>query len=113
MAQQFAQQFYHSREWERVRTYILIRDKYKCRKCGRADVQLEVHHIKHLTPDNINDASVTLNDKNLITLCRDCHFAEHAAEKQKAVASAHAKGSCSEKYYFDEHGFLQIRDGGV
>ena len=93
-----------------MRTFILIRDHYKCRICGRADAQLEVHHIKHLTPGNINDASVTLNDSNLITLCRDCHFAEHAAEKNKAVSQAHKKGNSGPGYYFDEQGFLRVRE---
>lgn len=33
----------------------------------------EVHLKKELTPDNINDISVTVNPDNLISLCGDCH----------------------------------------
>ena len=38
---------------------------------------VEVHHITELTPDNINDPSVSLNLDNLVSLCRECHRARH------------------------------------
>lgn len=75
MARKFAKAFYRSKEWERVRQYVLLRDKFLCRHCGAP--AREVHHIIPLSPDNIWDPSVTLNPDNLISLCRDCHMREH------------------------------------
>lgn len=38
-----------------------------------------VHHKRPLTPDNIDDPLVSLNEKNLETLCRACHAIAHGA----------------------------------
>ena len=99
MARAFAKNFYNSKEWEITRDYILKRDKYLCVKCGSP--ASEVHHIIHLSPKNIGDVSVTMNPDNLISLCRECHFAEHRGE--------HGKGRRIEEdnpYTFDENGML-------
>lgn len=108
MAREFARAFYKSDEWQKMREYILIRDKYRCQKCGKSGA-LEVHHVIHLTPDNINNTAITLNDRNLITLCRDCHFKEHEQEKiegAKRAASNEKRPDCGEGFRFDENGFL-------
>jgi len=109
MARDFAKAFYNSKEWAKVRAYVLMRDHYKCTRCGQSGA-LEVHHIVHLTPDNINDAAVTLNDGNLTTLCRDCHFKEHAADKLNGTANYNAEhkaaGDCDEGFSFDKNGYL-------
>lgn len=105
MARQFAKSFYNSKEWEQVRTSVLMRDSYLCTKCGRP--ASEVHHIKHLSPNNIGDPSITLNMDNLTSLCRDCHFNEHKGE--------HGKGRevrDSYEYEFDEHGQLVYKTTG-
>ena len=91
-----------------MRSYILMRDKYRCTMCGGADA-LEVHHIKHLSPENINDAMVTLNDANLTTLCRDCHFKVHERDKvfgSQQYAEKHSAGDCDADFRFDENGYL-------
>ncbi len=72
---EFAKAFYLSPEWRRARAYIFQRDKGLCVKCGRPGQV--VHHKKHLTPENINDAEVALGEDNLELLCRDCHAIEH------------------------------------
>ena len=98
MARDFAKSFYKSKEWQQTRDYILKRDRYLCR-CGKPAT--EVHHIKHLSPQNINDVTVTMNPANLVSLCRDCHFEEHKGE--------HGKGRANEEnnpYTFDENGML-------
>ena len=105
MARDFAKAFYKSAEWQHMREYVLMRDQYRCRRCGQAG-QLEVHHIKHLTPDNINDALVTLNDKNLITLCRDCHFKEHELDRARGNHEQNAAKDCDEGFAFDANGYL-------
>lgn len=95
MAREFARQFYHSKEWEETRAYILRRDNYLCRMCG--SVAEEVHHIEHLTPENIGDTSITMNPDNLISLCRDCHCKQHHKDRVKNRLP---------EQVFDENGYL-------
>jgi len=62
------------RNWKDLERVVFARDKYKCQKCNvRKD--LVVHHIKpqRLCPKRIYDPS------NCMTLCPDCHKAEHQA----------------------------------
>ena len=73
--QEFAKAFYLSKQWRETRAYIIRRDHGLCVRCG-APGEI-VHHKRHLTPENISDSSVTLNEKNLETLCRSCHAIEH------------------------------------
>lgn len=106
MAREFSKQFYMSREWNKVRMYVLMRDKFKCQKCGRA--AQEVHHKKHLTPENILDPYISLNPENLISLCKDCHFEEHRDDKRegKRRYDKEKNGDCNEGYHFDASGQL-------
>ena len=39
-----------------------------------------VHHKEYITPNNVHDASVTLDPANLEYLCEDCHNKEHKAK---------------------------------
>ena len=105
MARDFARKFYRSKKWGKVREYILIRDKYKCQRCGETGA-LEVHHKIHLTEGNIDDANITLNENNLVTLCRDCHFAVHEEDKARGNREKNQKQDCETGFRFDENGFL-------
>lgn len=99
MAREFSKNFYNSKEWENTRNYILRRDLYLCQDCGKA--ASEVHHIEHLTPENIGDVTITMNPDNLVSLCRECHFNRHRGE--------HGKGREIKENYpytFDENGYL-------
>ena len=98
MARDFAKSFYNSKEWINTRDYVLRRDKYLCR-CGRPAT--EVHHIIHLSPQNIGDVTITMNPDNLISLCRDCHFEEHKGEYGKGREVKE-----NNPYIFDENGML-------
>lgn len=101
MAREFAKAFYKSKEWQMTREYVLRRDNYLCVKCGRPAE--EVHHIKHLSPSNIYDPAVTMNPDNLASLCKDCHFAEHKADK----AAGHRKQAIpGTEYTFDNNGMV-------
>lgn len=46
-----------------------------CERCG--GLARIVHHRRYITPQNIQDPSVTLDWANLEALCIDCHNAEH------------------------------------
>lgn len=104
MAREFSKSFYNSKEWQRCRDYILKRDNYLCTKCGNPAE--EVHHIIHLSPNNINDVSVTLNSDNLICLCKDCHFKEHQGDKLRGIKHSHGINYVEAECVFDENGFL-------
>lgn len=105
MARPFAKSFYKSKEWQAVRSYVLKRDMYLCKKCG--EPAEEVHHIIHLTPDNITDISISLNPDNLDSLCKNCHFDEH--KEERIAARCNANKTDESEYEFDENGFLVRR----
>ena len=80
MAKEYAKQFYSSKAWQKCRAaYIAERimiDGGLCEKC-REQPGEELHHIKHITLNNITDSDIALNANNLMWLCKDCHFKEH------------------------------------
>ena len=75
LAKNFSKKLYNSAKWKKIRNYILTRDFYMCKICGEPNCDT-VHHITELTPININDANITLNPDNLITVCNQCHDAD-------------------------------------
>lgn len=106
MARDFAKAFYKSEEWQNVREGALMRDKYLCQECG-APAE-EVHHIIHLTPQNINNPEITLKLSNLKCLCKECHFKIHTQDKVHGIREKHgmSDGDCDNGFHFDEFGFL-------
>lgn len=84
------EKFYKSDRWHLARTIVITRANGKCERCGK--VGTEVHHIIRLTPDNVDDVSISINPKNLILLCKECHNIEHGRFSSKA------------EYTFDEDG---------
>lgn len=75
--------FYKSKAWERKRAAILRRDGYMCQRCKRYGRQREaqtVHHIKHYD----EYPELALDNNNLISLCNECHNAEHPEKAVKA-----------------------------
>lgn len=102
MAREFSKSFYRSKEWQVTRDYVLKRDNYLCVNCAKPAE--EVHHIIHLTPQNILDPAITMNPDNLISLCRDCHFEQHRGEHGNGRKAKEDE----QKYYFDKNGVLQL-----
>lgn len=77
----FAEKLYKSTAWQQVRDAAWRRDRCLCQDClkrGRVVPAEEVHHIIPVTADNIDDATVTLNLNNLVSLCKECHKARHS-----------------------------------
>lgn len=107
MAQRFSKAFYNSKQWADIREYVLKRDNYICKQCGKPAE--EVHHKVWLTPKNIGDPNVTSNESNLVSLCKDCHFAIHRDQKRKAVSKANQKNKVIDEYEFDENGYLILK----
>lgn len=80
MAKKFTQNFYGKIAWKEIRDAVMKRDAWLCVDCMKRGIYKpaeEVHHIIPITPDNINDESITLNMDNLVSLCKDCHHARH------------------------------------
>jgi|GEM_PF-3771603 len=63
--------YYHSREWEQLRSQARKRAKYKCERCGRGG-KITVHHI---VPRELGGSDIL---ENLISLCTHCHDYVHA-----------------------------------
>lgn len=80
MAKEYAKQFYSGIRWQKTREAYAKKVNYLCENCLAAGIITPgaiVHHKKHITPTNINDPNITLNEDNLIMLCRQCHEAIH------------------------------------
>lgn len=78
------QKFYNSREWIEMRSFIFQRDKAICKNCSSLIIgRYAVHHIIHITMENIHDPSITLNPDNLELLCAECHNKHHKKKIKK------------------------------
>ena len=80
MAKDYSKQFYNSSAWKKLSEYVRVSRHYICEECGEYGSQ--VHHIIEITPDNINDTSITLNEKNLQLLCEECHNKKRKKEPE-------------------------------
>lgn len=67
--------FYASKEWQRCRKEKLLRARGICEKCGKRGY--EIHHVIHLTDENVDDPSISLSLDNLMCLCLKCHNEIH------------------------------------
>lgn len=59
-----------------------------CERCferGELVPAKVVHHIRHLTPENISDPHVTLAYDNFRRLCQDCHAFVHGGHDEPRV----------------------------
>ncbi len=96
MAKEFAKTFYSSSRWKKCRdTFIqnrMLEDGGLCQEC-KEQLGYIVHHKEHLTPENINNPNVTLNESNLEWVCKECHDKLHNVFQRE-----------KRKYYFDKEG---------
>ena len=82
----YAERFYKSKAWQNCRREYVKSAGGLCEEClkeGRVTVGVIVHHINHVSPDNIQDPSVLLNFDNLELVCRDCHAKMHRAADRR------------------------------
>ena len=99
--------FYNSKLWKQVRQSVWIKQNLLCAICGKpvyVDGISEylpkgqrrtgiVHHKIWLDNNNIDDDNITINEDNLIGVCKECHENIH-----------HANMSCRKDMQFDEEG---------
>jgi 5-methylcytosine-specific restriction endonuclease McrA len=64
--------------YERLREHVLRRDGWKCQCCG-ARSNLEVHHKEFRGQGGAD------SEKNLITLCGECHRTLHSAGNHRSM----------------------------
>ncbi len=81
MSAPWAKKFYNRKAWRDLREQLIITANFLCAECGESylkdSTQLVGHHIKELTPANINDAQIALNPSNIKIICRKCHDKIH------------------------------------
>ena len=80
MAKQYAKKFYHSKAWKDCRESYISKVHGLCERCydkGKITPGYIVHHIKEITPSNINNPEITLNHDNLQYVCQECHNTIH------------------------------------
>ena len=83
---EFAESFYKSKAWQSCRDAYARSRGGLCESCARQGLVEPgeiVHHIRHLTPENINDPTVTMGWSNLELLCRDCHAQRHSKRRRR------------------------------
>lgn len=68
--------YLQTQEWKEQRGRILRRDAHTCQICGKSGSGMNVHHICYRHP--LSDVS----DRDLVTLCRDCHQAIHSIQSR-------------------------------
>lgn len=88
MSQPYAKAFYDSTEWHNAKEAHLRKVGRLCERCllqGIIEPARVVHHKIPITPANIYDVHVTLDDNNLMALCMDCHAEVHKGEKRWTV----------------------------
>lgn len=72
----YARKFYNSDRWHKCRkAYIqkrMLIDGGLCEEC-KVNQGYIVHHKVYITEKNINNPNITLNESNLMYVCKECH----------------------------------------
>ncbi len=86
MAKDYAKSFYNSNAWQKCRAaFILERTRIDgglCQHC-RKNLGYIVDHVKEITPGNITNTDITLNQNNFQYLCLACHNIKTFSNKKK------------------------------
>lgn len=72
--------FYTSREWSEFRRLLILKRGIRCEYCGEEIVNsydVILHHVNHLTLENVNDYDVSLNEDNIMIVHHKCHNIIH------------------------------------
>ncbi len=77
--------FYKSSEWISLRKQLMIqrstpKQGLLCEQCHQVilkDIDCIGHHIQELTPQNVNNANISLNPNNIQLVHHQCHNALH------------------------------------
>ena len=72
----WAESFYKSVKWHRLRNAVKARAFGLCEICGQPGTI--AHHEIVLTENNINKPGISLNPDLLVFVCQDCHNRIHS-----------------------------------
>lgn len=92
----FAERLYKSKRWQRNRDAYAASVGGLCEACAEQGLIVPgeiVHHIIELTPENIDDPSITMDWSNLELVCRDCHGKRHPKRRTARRYVVNADGS--------------------
>lgn len=67
-------------KWQKKRLSVLNRDKWKCKLCGDADTNIQVHHTKYVGANPWDTP-----DEFLISICEHCHQVLHELKDEEVV----------------------------
>jgi 5-methylcytosine-specific restriction endonuclease McrA len=76
---------YKDKRWQRVRQYVIARDKGLCVECKKNGVLKPfkvIHHIIWLTDKNKYNWDIAFNPDNLECLCNECHERIHERKNE-------------------------------
>ena len=82
----YAKSLYKSKAWQKTRDAYARSVGGLCELCWEKGVLRPgeiVHHKIHITPENINDPSITLSFDNLQLVCRDHHAMIHDRRQRR------------------------------
>lgn len=88
------QEFYHSKEWHRIRNHVLLRDNgcdLAIEEYPVGDNRIYVHHLKPLTQDDFLNRSIYLLDPEFMITC-----------SYRTHDLLHYGGECDKPYDFIE-----------
>ena len=86
------ERFYTSRAWRACRQSFLNERGGLCELCWKRGLivpAVHVHHLTHITPENLSDPAVTLNHANLMALCEECHAEQHRTKRWRCDPDGH------------------------
>jgi 5-methylcytosine-specific restriction endonuclease McrA len=86
------ERFYTTTAWRKCRAAVLKEHSGLCQLClakGLIEPAVHVHHIKPLTPDNLDDPRIALDRSNLMALCEACHSEQHRKKRWRCDAFGH------------------------
>lgn len=80
-----ASELYTSTEWRKLRQMLMnertnAQGEILCAECGKPILNAFdciAHHVQEITPQNLNDANITLNPENIELLHMKCHNIRH------------------------------------
>lgn len=71
--------FYHSKQWQKLRLVALQRDNYLCQDCLKEKKIANAEHVHHI--DEVKDNWKRRFDiDNLVSLCQPCHNRRHGGK---------------------------------
>ena len=88
------ERFYTTVTWRKCRNSFLQDKGGLCELClskGLITPAVHVHHKIHITPDNLNDAAITLSHDNLMALCEECHQEQHRTRRWRCDETGHIR----------------------